>query len=134
LDGSGFSESSSQIIAAILAVVAIAAAYLSFRRRMPDTERERQRRLTINRYGRMTDGYVTEFIDGVIHYSYTAGGLGYFTTQDVSMLPSMMALEFSEVLGPATIKYDPKNPANSIIACEGWSGVEFTKRKTEEKK
>jgi len=27
------------------------------------------------------------------------------------------------VIGPAQVKFDPRNPANSIVLCEEWSGL-----------
>jgi len=27
------------------------------------------------------------------------------------------------MVGPASVKYDPRNPANSIVLCEQWSGL-----------
>jgi hypothetical protein len=27
------------------------------------------------------------------------------------------------LLGPALVKFDPRNPANSIVICEEWSGL-----------
>jgi hypothetical protein len=29
------------------------------------------------------------------------------------------------LIGPASVKYEPANPANSIVLCEGWSGLKL---------
>lgn len=52
------------------------------RRRSPE-ERERRRRLDVNRHGRMVDATIIDFHDGVITYTYSVRGMGYTASQDV---------------------------------------------------
>ncbi len=91
--------------------------------RLTPAERERRRRLRVNREGRMTDGTVTEIAGSTIYYSYAVGGVEYASSQDVSALAQLLPADPAAVIGPVTLKYLPRNPANSIVVCEEWSGL-----------
>jgi hypothetical protein len=120
-----------------LAFVAVAAAavptVLYFRRRRKtDAERERERRELINRIGRITDGTVTDVReitpDGhgamqLVIYQYDVAGVSYEASQDVTYLRQLVDLHACRLGLPASIKYDPHNPGNSIVIAEGWSGL-----------
>jgi hypothetical protein len=86
-------------------------------------ERERRRRLMVNRIGRMGDATISDVRDDVVYYSYQVGGVSYTTSQDVSDLKQLLPPETSVLVGPAGLKYSPHNPANSIVFCENWSGL-----------
>jgi hypothetical protein len=43
----------------------------------------------------------------------------------VSRLRALLPPELSKVIGPVWIKYLARNPANSMIICEQWSGIRF---------
>lgn len=92
------------------------------RYRVSPEEKERRRRIHIGRLGRMTDGMVTDAHDGVLYYSYQVRGVQYATSQDLSGLLDHLPAEPAMLVGGATIKYLPRNPANSIILSEDWSG------------
>src|SRR5437588_12386308 len=94
--------------------------FLSTLRKDPK-EKERVRRLAVNRAGRMGDAMITDANDEVIYYSYTLRGVEYHTAQDVSTLRHKMPADASTLIGPATMKYVPANPSNSILLCEEWS-------------
>jgi hypothetical protein len=111
--------------AAVVLVVAIVwRAWLL--RRPPAEELERRRRLSLNNVGKMADAMVLDVLESTIEYSYDVRGVGYTATQDVSMLQERLPEHRISVAGPAAVKYDPRNPANSIVICEDWSGLRHT--------
>jgi hypothetical protein len=110
-----------------------AATYLFIRSRRPTPEElERRRRERVAQIGRITDGYITDArtLTGddsisptpeVLFYNYRLAGVTYNCAQDVSSLPTL-------VLGyridqPVQVRYDIRNPGNSIIVSESWSGL-----------
>ncbi|MGH9722504.1 MAG: hypothetical protein ACRD8O_20020, partial [Bryobacteraceae bacterium] len=92
-------------------------------RRQPPAERERRRRLEVSRRGRMGEATVTEIRQDVVYYIYEVRGVAYTTSQDVSSLLDRFPGDPAKVIGLAGLKYNPQNPANSIIICEEWSGL-----------
>lgn len=93
------------------------------RTRVPPAERERRRRLAVHRWGRMGDAMITDFRDHVIYYTYEVRGVSYIASQDVSSLEEKVPAEPTAVIGLAGLKYHPRNPADSIVLCEEWSGL-----------
>jgi hypothetical protein len=49
--------------------------------------------------------------------------VSYEASQDVTHLRHMVDLHTCRVGLPASIKYDPTNPGNSIVVAETWSGL-----------
>lgn len=92
-------------------------------RRISPEERERRRRHAVSRQRRSVEGLLTEASEEIIHYQYGLRGVSYFTSQDVSALRNRLPAEPSRLIGPVTVRYEPKNPANSIVVCEEWSGL-----------
>jgi hypothetical protein len=87
-------------------------------------EREKRRRLEVNARGRLADGSITEATDSSIFYSYSVGGVEYATSQDIDDLRATFKVAPERLIGcPVTVKYVMQNPANSIVVCEGWSGL-----------
>jgi hypothetical protein len=114
---------------ALCAVVALTAGALMargyFRARPSPEEIERQRRLNLHAEGKLGDGEIID-VDpqtSCITYSYSIAGVGYTAAQDVSSLAGMLPEDPMTMVGPVSIKFDPKNPANSIVLCEGWNGL-----------
>lgn len=92
--------------------------------RRPTTEElERRRRQALNRAGKMADAMVLDVQETTIQYSYDVRGVEYTATQDISALQDRLPAYRLSVAGPAAVKYDPRNPANSIVLCEHWSGL-----------
>jgi hypothetical protein len=60
--------------------------------------------------------------DEVLFYSYSVRGVHYTATQDVSGLLDRLPAAPPLMLGPVAVKFLPRNPANSIILSENWSG------------
>lgn len=120
------------ILASFSAGVFVAAwAWVRFlRRRKTPEELERQRRLDVNRRGRITSGRIVDFVEPeaapgtrLVVYKYEFAGVTYEAAQDLSALPSVLALARHATDRVVSVKYDPKIPTNSIIACEDWCGV-----------
>jgi Protein of unknown function (DUF3592) len=100
--------------------------------RLSAEEIERRRREGLALSGRITDGVILDArtlsnedsvspTPEVLVYSYSVAGLIYNCAQDVSALPN-------EVLGfridqSVQVRYDPRNPGNSIIVSETWTGL-----------
>jgi hypothetical protein len=38
-------------------------------------------------------------------------------------LEALLPEDQMSMIGPALVKFDPRNPANSIVLCEDWSGL-----------
>jgi hypothetical protein len=120
------------------AVLIAALVYYCLRRPSP-AERERRRRLQVHRAGRITDGTVIDFGEHsepnasdpkrLIYYTYSIGGVEYLTCQDVSSLVERIGDDPAQMFGAVYIKYQSKNPYNSIIVCEEWSGLRTRRRR-----
>ena len=94
-----------------------------YSRRVKPEERERQRRLRVNRFLRTAEGFLTDANDEALQFSYQVAGVDYYASQDVSSLRTSLPGDPSRLIGPVRIKFDPGNPANSIVLCEEWSGL-----------
>jgi hypothetical protein len=112
--------------------------FLRWRRKDP-AELERLRRLDVNRRGRISSGRIGDLLEGesaglkswLVVYSYEVAGVSYEAAQDLTTLPEIAAIALFLSGSTASVKYDPERPANSIIACEEWSGlgdVDWTSR------
>jgi hypothetical protein len=101
-----------------------------WRRKSPD-ELERLRRLGVNACGRIIPGRIVELADPVadgpagpiLLYDYEVAGVTYEAAQDLSALPEIAAAAPFLPGQTTSVKYDPKQPTNSIIACEAWCGI-----------
>ena len=108
----------------VLAVVLLALAiWIVVRVRRKSSDREQRRRLAVNTRGRLGDATITDISGDTIYYSYTVHGVIYEGSQDVAQLRSLIPVEPERLIGPALLKYQPRNPANSIVICEEWSGL-----------
>ena len=58
-----------------------------------------------------------------IVYSYSVAGVTYESSQDVRALQALLPPDVMTMVGPVSVKFDPRNPANSIVLCEEWSGL-----------
>jgi hypothetical protein len=121
-----------EFLAAGVAVVAGGIWWYMVAHRLSAEEIERRRREELALSGRITDGVILDArtlgnedsvspTPEVLVYSYSLAGLTYNCAQDVSGLPN-------EVVGfridqPVQVRYDPRNPGNSIIVSETWTGL-----------
>ena len=106
--------------------VASAAGFLAWRmlRRLPSPEElERLRRNMIHSRGKIGDGEIIDVDGAVILYSYSVGGVEYMVGQDTSAIETLLPEDRMRMVGPASVGFDPKNPPNSIVLCEEWSGL-----------
>jgi hypothetical protein len=111
------------VLAAVLVVLAGLIGYRWWRNsRVTPAERERRRRAQLAAHGKMGDASLVDLRDGHLFYTYDVRGVEYTASQDVTALGQVMPSDFSLAVGPILVKYDPRNPANSIVLAEGWSG------------
>ena len=119
---------------AAVAVGAAAAAgitwYLLTRTRPTPEELERNRRDLLATTGRITDGSITDLSSPledpsptpqVIVYTYRIGGVAYECAQVVTGLADHVRDIRIDL--PIQVRYDPHNPANSIVVADSWSGL-----------
>ena len=97
--------------------------YLLSRIRRNPKDKEKRRRLQVNQQGRLGDATITEVHESTIFYEYSVRGVLYTASQDVAKLREQIPTDLERLIGPVTLKYSPRNPANSIILCEEWSGL-----------
>ncbi|HEY6968665.1 MAG TPA: hypothetical protein VJA94_05655 [Candidatus Angelobacter sp.] len=114
------------------ATVSVAVFTWARRHRKTPEQRERERRLRISGSGRITDGTVTDVSEMSLNgsgelqlliYQYDVAGVSYEASQDVTHLRHLVDLHTCRVGLPASIKYDPANPGNSIVVAENWTGL-----------
>jgi hypothetical protein len=134
--------------AAAIAAIAMVA-YAFFRPAEPPGDIERKRRLQLNQIGRIAEGQVVELVEHppeepvttkrmfgsrarpipdtrprhLVSYSYAISGVTYHTAQDITGLEGQIRFERLVTGQPASIKYDPSNPTDSIIVADDWSGL-----------
>ena len=133
--------------AAVAALAVIA--YAFFRPAEPPENVERKRRLHLNQIGRIAEGQIVELAEHppephgsskrvfgsrarplldpgprhLVSYSYAIYGVTYHTAQDITGLESQIRFERVVTGQPASIKYDPANPSDSILVADDWSGL-----------
>ncbi len=100
--------------------------YSWYRNRPTPDDVERQRRFMLNAIGKMGDGMILELQGATAIYSYDVRGVEYTASQDLGTLETHLPPEPWVIIGPAAVKYDPRNPANSIVLCESWTGLRRT--------
>jgi len=93
---------------------------------------ERERRTWLNTIGRITDGTVIDVqelgADGqraqtMLIYQYDVAGVSYEASQDVTYLRQWINLHSCRLGLPTSVKYDSRNPGNSMVISEGWIGL-----------
>jgi hypothetical protein len=124
-----------------------------FRKPDDPEDEERRRRSQLNQVGRIVEGLVVEVVESqapavpatnpeqvsspkstppgftgsglrrLVRYSYSIAGVTYETAQDVTGLEERLCLERIASGQPASVKYDPSNPSNSILVADDWSGL-----------
>jgi len=97
-----------------------------------ELRREFRRRQAISSQGRIIEALVTDIQDEAVYYSYQLQGVVYNTSQDVSVFSGSLPVAREKLVGPAACKYIVNNPANSIVICEGWSGLKRIEKDTHE--
>jgi hypothetical protein len=110
-------------LSALAAGLVTLAIFIALRVQRTPEKRERRRRLSVNREGRLGDAMITEATDDTLYYSYSIRGVQYAASQDISTLREKLPAEPDRLIGIVSLKYAPRNPANSILICEEWSGL-----------
>jgi hypothetical protein len=114
-----------------LSAVAAGFAWLSLGKRKK-RDREQDRRLRLSKMGRLTDGTATDVQEGrdeqdqpvqLLIYHYDVAGVSYEASQDITKLSEIIDVHSCQIGMPASVKYDPQNPGNSIVISEIWSGL-----------
>ncbi len=108
-------------------------ALLSRKEKKPDRDVERERRTDLTRGGRIIDGNVIDVLEleddkterqiVLLVYTYDVAGVTYEASQDVTHLRQFIDLYSCRLGLPASVKYDPHNPGDSIVISETWSGL-----------
>lgn len=123
------------------------------RRPKDPAEIERARRLHLNQIGRIVEGQILEIEEEgqitadplrvapaavrgappksredharlrVAFYRYSISGVTYETAQNLSGLETKFSMDALVAGQPVSIKYDPRNPSNSILMADDWSGL-----------
>ena len=112
--------------------------YIRKSRKTPE-QLEAARREQINSIGRIIDGTVTDVAElepapktkksnghgrvQLLIYHYDVSGVTYQASQDVTHLRHRVDLHTCRIGVPTSVKYDPQNPANSIVVAEQWTGL-----------
>lgn len=114
---------------AIPAVSGVAIWWVATHRKSAE-EIERERRDYLVLHGRIIDGTILDWTDqpengelGTLHYRYDIAGVTYECAQDLVHLKGVIEVDTACLGMPASVRYDPKNPTNSIIVAETWSGL-----------
>jgi hypothetical protein len=104
--------------------------YFIKRPRPTPEEIERNRRDLLANSGRITDGSITDMSTSpeeliptpqIIIYNYRIAGVSYECGQVVTALPDHVRGLRIDL--PIQVRYDPHNPADSIVVAESWSGL-----------
>lgn len=140
-------------VSALVIAAAAVILHRHFQKPEDPEDEERRRRFQLNQVGRIVEGLVVELVEtpatpaqesGVamlsqrkgalpgrtansmrrlVRYSYSIAGVTYETAQDVTGLEERLCLERLAAGQPASVKYDPSNPSNSILVADDWSGI-----------
>jgi hypothetical protein len=121
------------VVAFGLSAAIIGYALLSRKNKKPDEELEKERRTLLTRGGRIIDGNVIDVLELeddqtgkqmiLLVYTYDVAGVTYEASQDVTYLRQFIDLYSCRLGLPASVKYDPHNPGDSIVISETWSGL-----------
>ncbi|MEO8596143.1 MAG: hypothetical protein ABI759_22685 [Candidatus Solibacter sp.] len=121
-------------LAALLVVLLSIVGYRAWRRsRISPEERERRRCAQLVAAGKITDAMLVELAEPLVFYSYSVRGVEYTASQDISRFQEDPTVNFSGV-SALSVKYDPRNPANSIVLAEAWSGLRGVPRMAPEQR
>lgn len=110
-------------LALVASVLIAAGAFIIFQRRNTPERRELKRRFVVNQQGRLGDALLLEASSESLVYQYDVHGVSYNASQDVQHLSAYLPEQPDRLIGPVNIKYMVRNPANSIVVCEHWSGI-----------
>ena len=118
----------------VLGIVGLAVVSYALLRRKAKTadDVEFGRRTWLNTVGRITDGTVIDVQEittkmnrpaTMLIYQYDVAGVSYEASQDVTYLRQWINLHSCRLGLPTSVKYDSRNPGNSMVIAEGWMGL-----------
>ena len=137
----GFGLREHQILTTMAAAVACLGGvvwYMSTRKRTTEEELERTRRQDLVLGGRIIDGTVLDVLDRdpyeagraegmqLILYKYEIAGVAYECSQDITHLKDLINIADVRVGFPCSVRYDTRQPENSIVIAENWIGLRDT--------
>jgi hypothetical protein len=121
------------VVAFGFTVAIVGYALLARKEKKVDEDVERRRRGELTRSGRIIDGNVIDVLELeenqggrqmiLLVYNYDVAGVTYEASQDVTRLRQFIDLYSCRLGLPASVKYDPHNPGDSIVISESWSGL-----------
>lgn len=115
-------------LAAVLVILLATVGYRAWRHsRVTAEERERRRCARLVAEGKISDAMLVEIREALVFYCYSVRGVEYTASQDLSRFAGEQAADFSGV-SAMSVKYDPRNPANSIVMSEEWNGLRGVSR------
>jgi hypothetical protein len=114
------------VLLSLTLVLVIVAVVIALRVHSTPERREQKRRLEVHRQGRLGEATITEATESALYYSYSVRGVQYTASQDITALRARLPASPERLIGMASLKYAPNNPANSILICEEWSGLRLT--------
>src|SRR5271155_5604083 len=117
-----------------LGTIAVALAGYALLRRKPKSadDVETGLRTWLNTVGRITDGTVIDVQEittalnrpaTMLIYQYDVAGVSYEASQDVTYLRQWINLHSCRLGLPTSVKYDARNPGNSMVVSESWMGL-----------
>jgi hypothetical protein len=123
-----------RLYTAALGTIGVAAVGYALLRRKPReaADIEHERRIWLNTIGRITDGTVIDVQEialdtsrpsTMLIYQYDVAGVSYEASQDVTYLRQWINLHSCRLGLPTSVKYDSRNPGNSMVIAEGWMGL-----------
>jgi len=101
---------------------AAGSAWLLTRYYRSKSDPEQRRRALINEQGRIIEGFVLDVREGVVVYSWSWRGVDYEASQDLRSLQHLVPATHDIFAGTVSIKFLPRDPSNSIVLSENWSG------------
>src|SRR5205814_1681821 len=116
----------------VVAGLGAAGAWMLLRKRPSEEELEVTRRQLLTQSGRLVDG---TFLDvhqvpaengrtlTMLRYEYRMGGVDYECTQDVTRIQDVVDVSTVRAGFPCSVRYQPRNPQNSIVVSEKWTGL-----------
>ena len=112
--------------------------YLSSRKPVNEEDLERTRRQDLVLGGRIIDGTVIDVSDldafesgrpdgmQLILYKYEIAGVAYECSQEITYLKDLINIADIRVGFPCSVRYDTRQPENSIVIAENWIGLRDT--------
>ena len=123
------------LLAASGVIVGGVAVVLKRMRRKTAEELEAERRDYLNLHGRIIDGTIIDYtelshdedpqkpITQLLIFSYEVGGVEYEASQDVTYLRHLVDVHSCRIGLPASVRYDPQRPSNSMVVSDAWTGL-----------